>query len=191
MTFALDDCSDGELAALSIADRAHAFPVLMRRYEARVYRVVRGLVGDPDEALDLVQETFVAAYLALGRYDRARPFGAWVSRIALNKCRDWARRRAVRRLLTFAVALDDSVFDIAADTVAVDDALDDRRMLARVSRAIPQLPSRLKEPLILCAIEGLSQGEAAATLGISEKAVETRIRRARAALTKILSRQRR
>lgn len=187
MTLALDEVSDSELAALSIADRERAFPVLMRRYEGRVYRLVRGLVGDPDEALDLVQETFVAAYLALGRYDPARPFGAWVTRIALNKCRDWGRKRAVRRLFSFAVPLDGSALDVAADTVATDDALHDRQTLFRVAQAIPRLPIKLKEPLVLCAVDGLSQAEAAVVLGISEKAVETRIRRARGALAESLS----
>lgn len=187
MTFAFEDCSDGELAALSIVDRNGGFQVLMQRYEGRIYRVVRGLVGDPDEALDLVQETFVAAYLALGRYDAARPFGAWVTRIALNKCRDWGRRRAVRRLFAFAVPLEADAHDVASDTVAIDDALHDRQVLARVGRAIPELPARLKEPLILCTVDGLSQAEAAAALGISEKAVETRIRRARAALAERMS----
>lgn len=188
MTLTFQDCSDGELATLSIADRSHAFPVLMRRYEGQVYRVVRGLVGNTDEALDLVQETFVAAYLALGRYDPARPFGPWLARIALNKCRDWGRRRAVRRLFAFATPLDGSALDVAADTVATDDALHDRQILARVGRAIPLLPVKLKEPLILCGVEGLSQAEAAVALGITEKAVETRIRRARAALAESLSR---
>lgn len=187
MTLALEDFSDGELAALSIVDRNRAFPVLMRRYEPRIYRVVRGLVGDPDEALDIVQETFVAAYLALRRYDPERPFGAWVTRIALNKCRDWGRRRAVRRLFAFAAPLEDRALDVAADIVATDDALHDRQILARVSRALPSLPAKLKEPLILCAVDGLSQAEAAATLGISEKAVETRIRRARVALAERMS----
>lgn len=51
--------------------------------------------------------------------------------------------------------------------------------MATVVRAISDLPAQLKEPLILCALDGLSQAEAALTLGISEKAVETRIRRAR------------
>ena len=178
--------SDGDLAALALVDRDRAFPVLMRRYETRIFRLIRSHVGNSAEALDLVQETFVAAWLALKTYDPARPFGSWLARIAINKARDWGRRRTVRRFFTFAAPMDGIVLDIADDVVAADDALADRQRLAAVARSIPQLPAAIKEPLILCAIDGLSQAEAASVLGISEKAVETRIRRARARLTEIL-----
>ncbi len=184
-----DRYSDAELVALAIADRTRGFPALLRRHEGRVYRVVRSHVGDADEALDLTQETFVAAYLALKRYDPARPFAAWLARIALNKCRDWGRRRAVRRFFSFAASLDGSALEVADDGIPADTALGDRRLLARVAGAIAGLPVQLKEPLILCAVDGLSQADAAATLGISEKAVETRVRRARAALAENFDRE--
>ncbi len=170
-------------------DRASgAFPVLMRRHETRVYRLIRSHVGNSDDALDLVQESFVAAWLALNSYDPARPFGTWLARIAINKSRDWARRRAVRRFFTLAAPLDGDVLDRADDSVPADVVAADREGLAAVARAIPGLPTQLKEPLILCAIDGLSQADAAQVLGISEKAVETRIRRARLRLSEILGR---
>src|SRR3546814_15935115 len=58
-------------------------------------------------ALDLVQEAFVAAFDALDRYDQGRPLRTWLARIAINKCRDWARRRAVRRLLNLSASYDE------------------------------------------------------------------------------------
>jgi RNA polymerase sigma-70 factor (ECF subfamily) len=154
----------------------------MRRHETRLYRLIRSHVGDTDEALDLVQESFVAAWLALKSYDSTRPFGTWLARIAINKSRDWGRRRAVRRFFTFATPLDGDVLQIAGDSIPADIAVADRQRLQAVAKAIPALPRQLKEPLILCAVDGLSQADAAFVLGISEKAVETRIRRARARL---------
>ncbi|OYW52963.1 MAG: RNA polymerase subunit sigma-24, partial [Rhizobiales bacterium 12-68-15] len=62
----------------------------------------------------------------------------------------------------------------------------DRAELARLSRAVSELPATLKETLLLRTVEGLSQAETAAALGISGKAVETRLRRARERLSKIL-----
>jgi len=182
----LAKCSDGELATLALDRSSAAYAMLMRRHETRIYRLIRSHIGNNDEALDLVQESFVAAWLALKSYDPARPFGAWLARIAINKSRDWGRRRAVRKFFTFAAALDGDVLEIPDDAIGPDVAADDRQRMAAVARAIPQLPSQLKEPLILCAVDGLSQADAAAVLGISEKAVETRIRRARARLTEIL-----
>ncbi|HEX8412431.1 MAG TPA: RNA polymerase sigma factor, partial [Sphingomicrobium sp.] len=153
--------SDGELATLSIAGRQAAFVEIMRRYRQPVFRLARAFVGESDEALDLVQETFVAAHQALPRYDAQRAMKAWLSTIAVNKCRDWARKRAVRRFFSFAAPLDGQADTVADDQVAIDDAAADRQELDRVTRAISTLPMNLKEPLVLRTIEGLSQTETA------------------------------
>jgi len=91
------DPDDRTLAARALAGQHSAYSALMRRHRDAVYRLARGPVGDGDEALDITQEAFVAAFAALARYDGARPFRVWIARITLNKCRDWGRRRAVRR----------------------------------------------------------------------------------------------
>jgi len=180
--------TDGELATLSIAGRQAAFTEIMHRHRQSVFRLTRACIGDPDEALDLVQETFVAAHQALPRYDGERAMRAWLSAIAINKCRDWARKRAVRRFLSFAVPIDDYAEAVVDGQVAIDDAAADRQELDRVTRAISTLPMNLKEALVLRTIEGLSQAETAAILSISEKAVETRLYRARARLLEKLGR---
>ena len=179
--------SDGELATLSIAGRQAAFAEIMRRYRQPIFRLARGFVGDSDEALDLVQETFVAAHQAMPRYDTNRAMKAWLSTIAINKCRDWARKRAVRRFFSFAIPLEGQVEGVVDDRPAVDDAAADRQELGRVTRAISALPLNLKEALVLRTIEGLSQAETAEVLGLSEKAVETRLYRARAHLLQKLN----
>lgn len=174
--------SDGELAALSIAGRHAAFAEIMRRHRQPIFRMIRASVGDADEALDLVQETFVAAFQALSRYEGARSMRAWLSTIAINKCRDWGRKRTVRRFLAFAIPIGTEAEAVADDRQAIDEAAGDRQELDRVTKAIARLPTNLKEPLVLRTIEGLSQAETAAVLAISEKAVETRLYRARAKL---------
>ena len=174
--------TDGELATLSIAGREAAFAEIMRRHRQSIFRMVRACVGEADEALDLLQETFVAAHQALPRYDGDRSMRAWLSTIAINKCRDWGRKRTVRRFLAFAAPIGAEAEAIADDQVAIDDATGDRQELDRVTRAIAGLPTALKESLVLRTIEGLSQAEPAAVLSISEKAVETRLYRARSKL---------
>ena len=167
-------------AGLSGAQRA-----LVERYRETVYRLARSATGDPEEAFDIAQETFVAAFGALNRYDPERPFKAWISAITLNKCRDWARRRAVRRFV--GLPMPDHTADLIADDAPSAETLAaDRAELAATARAIAELPSKLKDVLILCTVEGLSQQEAATTLGISVKAVETRLSRARQKLVGIL-----
>jgi RNA polymerase sigma factor (sigma-70 family) len=180
----LAECSDGELAALALAGRQTAYAEMMRRHRETIYRLTRGYAGDPDAALDLVQETFIAAFGALDRYDQERSFRPWLSRIAINKCRDWARRRAVRELLSgFAGAAElDAVPDLAP---AIDQAAADRQMLDLLLKKIAALPRQLREPLVLRTIEGLTQAETAEILKISEKAVETRLYRARSKLASL------
>ena len=181
MTLALGECSDGELAALALAGRQAAFRELLDRHRASVFRLVRSNTGDDDAALDVTQEAFIAAFAALKSFDGTRPFKTWVSRIALNKCRDRARRRAVRRFFSFALPIEAAV-TVSDDSIPADQQISDRAELARVREAIARLPPAIREPLILHTIEGLTQVETAELLGISEKAVETRIYRARKAL---------
>ncbi len=185
MSLDLSQCSDGELAALALAGQDRAYREFLRRYREPVYYLVRNSIRDGDEALDVTQESFVSAFVALKRYDPERPFRLWISRIALNKCRDWARRRAVRAFFTRAVPIDDT-FDLGSEAPSPETEVAGRAELARVSAAIVRLPHRLREVLVLRVIEDLSQAEAAEALGVSEKAVETRLYRARIALSDLI-----
>ncbi len=76
---------------------------------------------------------------------------------------------------------------MADEAVGVDALLSDRQELDRVQACIRALPASLREPLLLYAVEELSQGEVAEALGLSEKAVEVRIYRARKRLAEMLS----
>src|SRR3546814_16678142 len=67
------------------SDLQAAFGEIMRRHRNAIYRLAYGHVGDPEAALDLVQEAFVAAFDALDRYDQGRPLRTWLARIAINK----------------------------------------------------------------------------------------------------------
>ena len=185
MSLTLSDGSDAELAALALGGRQDAYRELLARHREPVFRLVRATTGDPHEALDITQETFIAAFAALARYDRERPFSFWVRQIALNKCRDWARRRKVRSFFTRAAPLEDA-FDIFDDAVPADVQAADRAELAKVTAAMMRLPARLREVLALRTVDDLSQAEAAAVLSVSEKTVETRLYRARAKLRLLL-----
>lgn len=176
---------DAALVAQARAGRQDAFSTLLARHREPIYRIVRGYVGDASEALDLTQEVFAAAFAALARYDPTRPFRVWLSRIAINKCHDWARRRAVRSFFTRARPIEDA-WQVSDPAPTPDRAAEDREALERLERAIAALPASLKAPLLLRTIEGLSQAETAQALGLSEKAVELRVYRARAKLTEAL-----
>ena len=175
---------DAALVNAALAGDKRAFTEIMRRHKDATYRFVRRYVGDADEAYDLVQETFVSAWSALSGFDKAKPLSAWLRRIALNKCRDWSRRRQVRRFFFAAVSIDSSPREIASPA-PVDDSAQEFR-LAALDASLAALPQSLKEPLLLTLFEGLSHKEAARVLNISPKAIETRIYRARQILAQQL-----
>ncbi len=185
MSLDLSQCSDRELAALARAGQQHVYRELMRRYKTPVFRLIQSNIGDPDEAMDLTQETFVAGFGAIGRYDADRPFRIWIARIALNKCRDWARRRSVRSFFARALPLE-SAHDVASDGPAPDAEAADRAELDRVRAAMARLPANLREVLVLRGVEDLTQAETAELLQTSEKTVEMRLYRARAKLRALL-----
>jgi RNA polymerase sigma-70 factor (ECF subfamily) len=91
----------------------------------------------------------------------------------------------VRDFFSFARPLDEAT-QIAAPQVAADTQLADAQELRRAMAAMARLPDRLKEVLVLRTLEGMSQNEVASLLGISEKAVETRLYRAREKLAVLL-----
>jgi len=181
-----EKADDPTLVRLALGGEEVAFSALMSRHKDALYRFVRRYVGDADEALDLVQEAFVAAWAALDRYDAARPFPVWLRRIALNKCRDWSRRRRVRRFFFGATPLQADASASASDERGGDEVVATEARLARLDEAIAELPPALKEPLLLTLFEDLTQQEAARMLGISAKAVETRVYRAKAKLRRLL-----
>lgn len=162
-----------------------AYTQLLQLHRAAVFRVCRNHVGEEAEALDLTQEAFAAAFAGLARFDTARSFRTWILRIAVNKCHDWARRRKVRRFFALARPIE-AALDIADDAIGPEDALADRQEVARLREAVALLPQGLKEPLILFAIEGLSQTETADVLGLTQKAVELRVARAKRRLAEML-----
>lgn len=180
-----DLAADAGLARAALDGDQSAYAKLMRRHREAVFRLARHHAGEESEALDITQEAFIAGFAALRRFDCERPFRAWILRIALNKCRDWSRRRTVRRLLTFARPIDEAAA-IADPGLDPEAALRSSSAVAQIRREVQALPARLREPLILCAIEGMSQDEAAELLGVSRKTIETRIYRARQKLSALL-----
>ena len=167
--------SDEALAAQAGRGDRLAFEHLVRRHKAPLYRFIRPYAGQRDDAYDILQETFVAAWSAAARYDPSRPFLPWLRTIALNKCRDFGRRQAIRRLLLRAKAVEPPDLPRAWN----DESETETDRLNRLDRAIAALPPFYKEPLLLTAISGLSHHEAAQILHTTAKAIEMRIYRAK------------
>ena len=179
-----DEQSDRSLIQRAAGQDDHAFTLLMRKFKLPLYRFALRHVDDPDDAEDIVQDTFVAAHRNLGRYNPKYAVSTWLYRITLNKCRDLGRKRKTRKfLLRMTSKIEDQVTNLEAEDNPEQQMLAQSE-LGQLSKQIANLPDALRAPLILCVIEEMSHGEAARILGISVKAVETRIYRARKTLGK-------
>lgn len=165
-----------------------AFETLVGRHKDVLYRVVRRYLGNADDAYDLLQETFIAVWENLYRYDPKRSFTAWTRTIALNKCRDFSRQQRFKlwSLQLFAAEPSRETLSPAQVADMAERETESQHRLQRLSEAIAALPARYKEPLLLTTVGGLSQKAAADILATSVKAVETRLRRARQELSTVL-----
>ena len=186
MTQDRDDPDRPLVRAARDGDRA-AFSEIVRRHKTPLYQFVRRYVGDADDAYDILQDTFVAAWQGLRRFDVQQTLTPWLRKIALNKCRDHGRRHVIRRrLLTLFHAQSSVESPWIADSNPELESPDLER-LRRLDQAIVRLPRRYKEPLLLVLMAGLTHQQAGAQLGITAKAVEMRIRRAKEKLRMALT----
>ncbi len=160
-------------------DRA-AFGELARAYGARLAALVRAYGVAPGDVEDVVQEAFIAAWRGLADYDATRSFRAWLFQIALNKSRDWRRRRQVRRFFYGAADLEGAEAQALETDAPGPAALAQQSQFERAVRAaVDELPGDLKQPFLLIAFAETTYAEAAAALGLTLKTVEGRLIRAR------------
>lgn len=169
---------DGLIAACAAGDRA-ARAMLFERHVDGVHRFVCRMTGDADAADDLVQATFLAAYRAAPRFRGGASARTWLCGIAANVLRMQVRGE-VRRRAALAVVADD--VDGAAAAPSLADAVERRRLLARLPGAIAALPHDLRAAFVLVDLEGARGVEAAAALGVPEGTLWRRLHHARAAL---------
>lgn len=181
------DATDAQLVAGVLQGEDTAFTALMRRHKSWLFLFIRRHTPTAEDAWDVLQDSFASAWKALASYDAARPFEVWLRRIALNKCRDRARKETVRRRMMSFLGLPPGRPGEPTDpSAAADDAQIASQTLARLNAALEKLPARLKEPLVLTALQGLSQKEVAELIGVTPKVVEMRVYRARKQLAAML-----
>lgn len=149
------------------------YEVLVRRYQERLHRFALGMVGDPDAAGDLVQESLVTAYTNLENCRKPSRFGAWVHQILRNRCRDFLKN--VRRSHE---PLDDHPGLVTA--IPGPAAELDRGEARRTLRgALAGLPDEHREAFLLKHLQGYSYPEIAEMVGASVSAVKMRVHRSR------------
>ncbi len=186
---------DWDLAELARAGDEAAYAELIARHQSSIHRFIFRYVADEETARDLTQEVFVKAWFALARLERRARLTTWLFQIAVNLCRDHARSRAARQarrtssLVRESPGEGDAERDLPDPGASPDRQAQNSELMALLDAEIQKLPPDLREALILGAVEGRPHKEIAAILGLTPKAVEVRIYRARRILAGRLGRR--
>ena len=179
MRTSLRELDDAALAARASGGSREAFGELVSRHQAAVRRVARAVTGDEHDADDAAQEAFLSALDRLETYDRKRPFGPWLMRIATNAAIDLLRRRAVRRAEPLDEALTASSRSPARDAEHME-------LRAALATALAALPERQRAAVTLFDLEGYAHAEIADILGVPEGTVRSDVFHARRKLRESL-----
>ena len=172
-----DGTSDVELVRRAIDGEREAFAEIYNRYHTVVYRFARMMSGSAALAEDVTQEAFTVLLRDLDRYEPQRAsISTYLYGLARNLTRSRLRRE--RRFVRLKVS-DGNEPRSSGDH---SDALEQSQQLRRLRQAIADLPSRYREVVILCAIQGLSYAEVAAVLGTPIGTVRSRLSRGRQAI---------
>ncbi len=173
--------SDQELIARTLGGDGGAFGILVDRFQRKIYRVAYAIVRDDIEADTITQDTFIQAYTHLARFQGRSELETWLTRIAINRSRDWLRRRKFVSLFS-----NDSENEDRAEYVIepVDDRPDAERLLmshqlrAAILRAERLLSSQQKIIFRLRHYENHSLEEIAELLGLRSGTVRAHLFRA-------------
>jgi RNA polymerase sigma-70 factor (ECF subfamily) len=184
--------TEAALVAALRRGEPEAFETLVRKHGGRMLQVARRILAGGEDAQDVVQESFLAAFRAIGEFGGGARLSTWLHRITVNTALMRIRSRKRRP----EEAIDDLLPRFDADGHRVDvgaawdapgeELLRRRETRLRVRQAIARLPESYRTVLMLRDIEDLDTEETAEALGISTNAVKIRLHRARQALRALL-----
>ena len=179
------ELSDEDVVRHVLDGNTTLYELLMRRYNERLYRTARAITRDDREAEDVMQQAYVNAFSNLRQFNGQARFATWLTRIAINEALTRVRRRGKYE------PFDEDSSNVEAFMPWNAQPDPERQAFTGELRellewAIDGLPNGSREVFVLREVEGLSTAEVAASLGISEDAVKTRLSRSRATLRRVL-----
>ena len=180
---------DGELVSLCKRGNLDAFEALVRRHEKRMFNIAYRMLGDSDEASNVVQDTFLSAYRGIRHFAGKARFSTWLTAILINHSRNRLKQLRTQRIHE-AFSLDDPLRsdsgEIKAGPASSDpsalERLEKKDIRETVQRCISCLDSEFKEVIVLRDMQGFSYEEIGAMLCIPEGTVKSRLFRARESL---------
>lgn len=174
--------TDGEVVARVLSGDVEAYAILVERYEQRFARFATRMLGSREDGEEALQDAFLRAYRALGRYRERERFGPWFYRILVNRCRSILAQRRRRWALERDAEPPDP--PVAGNGDSQGDRGDDPGWLLR------GLPLEQREVFLLRYVEDLSFDEIAALTGVRVSALKMRVKRGLERLRQIHQEQR-
>ena len=174
------ESSDAAIVRRVLTGEVDAYAILVERYFDHYVRFATHLVGNREDAEEVVQDTFLRAYRALGRYEERERFGAWILRILVNRART-VSAMGRRREKMFPEQIEETLPE-AAEAHPADRAA----LREEVVRGLSQLGDDQREAFLLHYVEGLSYEEMSAVTGSGISALKMRVKRSCERLREIL-----
>ena len=177
--------TDDELVQRAQQQDPEAFRLLVERYQRRLFSVALGVMRNPEDAAEIVQEAFIKAFRHIKGFQGSSSVYTWLYRIVVNLCIDQFRKRSRQQQVEYDDALNHSVekldTPISPSKLGIDPAkvYQRKELLEQLEKAINALSEKHRAIIMLREIEGLSYTEIAETLEISKGTVMSRLHHAR------------
>jgi RNA polymerase sigma-70 factor (ECF subfamily) len=175
------DTAEAELVRLLQAGDEATFRRFIERYGPRIYRLVYGILRNRDDAEDIAQEVFTKVYFSINRFEARSSLYSWVSRIAINECYTYLRKK--RPIYESDSA--DGTLSILMRSIADRQPRADLVVMQRdfINKLLTQVPEDERVLLVWKEVEGFSLEELSEMTGINENALKVKLFRARQRLT--------
>ena len=179
--------TDAELIVRILDGQKQAFEFLIRRYNGALYKVGRSYGFAHATVQDLMQDTYVVAYQALGQFEARAAFKTWLIRIMLNHCCQWSRKAAHQpQPVAAEPSMNEALDSPKAPASDGHREILNRELGAVLEQCIQALPPDYRMVFVLRELEGLSSLETAQAIDITETNVNARLSRAKGQLRKQL-----
>jgi RNA polymerase sigma-70 factor, ECF subfamily len=182
------ELTDNELVDIVRYENGERYSELIERYQGKLFTYIYRLIGDREEAADLLQDVFIKVYKNLHSYDSKRKFSSWIYRIAHNEAVNHIKRKYLKKFVSWEdISATKDKLDMRSTEEGADNAWVRKEVVAEVDLAMNQLPLKYKQVLLLRYYSDKSYEEIAEILGKPVNTVGTLISRAKSKLSEELA----
>jgi RNA polymerase sigma-70 factor, ECF subfamily len=173
---------EAELIHSILEGNQQNYAILIKQYQANVFRTAMGLLHNKEDAEEITQDVFVKVYQSLSSFNGKAAFSTWLYRITVNTSLNYLQKKKRRR---FWVGLSD-ILQVASKDKSVETIITERSENELVQQALDALPEKQRLAFVFTKYEELPQKQVAEIMNISPGAVEQLLLRAKVNLKKIL-----